>query len=190
VHARRACSWKGAASVRRFAWQIGGLGVAAGACVVLGVLAFGCGSGAPARPSATASPTARPTASADPRVAEVDAAVRRYVQAREDSARTGDPTAVDALVVPGSQAAGSAGVASSFSRDNHFAFIASRIDFSRVDAQVNVDSATATVTYSTYGHLADWPSLKPREADRENGPFTLKLVLELHGTAWLVSQSS
>jgi hypothetical protein len=176
--------------VRRFAWQIGGMGVAVGAVAVLGVLAFGCGGGGQPAPRATASPSVRATATPDPRIAVVEAAVRRYVQALQDSARAGDPAPVNALVVPGSQAAGNAGVASSFSRDNHYAFISSRIEFSSVKANISTSTATATATYSLYGHTADWPSLTPREADHESARFDLALELELRDNVWLVSRSS
>jgi hypothetical protein len=179
--------------VRRYGWQIGGLGVAVAAVVALGLLAFGCGSsgGTPPRAvSPSASASVRASATADPRVAEVEAAARRYVQALQESAKSGDPSPVNALVVPGSQAAGNAGVASNFSRDNHYAFIASRVDFAAVAATVNRTTATAKVTYALYGHTADWPSLTPRESDHETGSFDLSLDLELRGSQWLVSRSS
>src|SRR5579884_3792451 len=156
---------EGCRTVRRFAVQVGGVGVALAGVAALGVAAFGCGSAAPPAVRASASASARATATADPRVAEVEAAVRRYVQAMQDSARTGDATAVDALVVPGSQAAGNAGVGAAFSRDNHYAFIASRVDIASLTVSLNVTTAMASVSYSLYGHTADWPSLKPRESD-------------------------
>jgi hypothetical protein len=177
--------------MRRFGWQIGGLSVALLAVLGLGMLAFGCGSPqAPAHVRASATVGPRVTATADPRVVQVEDAARRYVQALQDAAKSGDPGGVDALVVPGSEAEGNAGIASSFSRDNHYAFIAARIDYGAW--QVTVDSTTANVTlhYTLYGHTADWPSLRPREADRTMNPVTLKLELEFHGSAWLVSRSS
>jgi hypothetical protein len=180
-------------AVRRYGWQIGGLGVAAMAVVGLGMLAFGCGSGAQPPPHAvspSASPSVRASATVDPRVAEVEAAARRYVQALQESAKSGNPTPVNNLVVPGSQAAGNAGVASSFSKDNHYAFIASRVDFGSVVAAVNQDTATAKITYALYGHTADWPSLAPRESDHETASFDLSLELDLRGSQWLVSRSS
>lgn len=183
---------EGCWTVRRFAWQIGGVGVALAGVAVLGLLAFGCGSSAPVRPTATASPTPHPTATTDPRVAEVDAAVRRYVQAVEDSARTGSATAVDALVVAGSQAAGNAGIVANLSRENHYNFIASRIDYDASSWHVAVLDATANVTvrYSLYGHLADWPSLAPKEADHETPTAQLQLELALRDGRWLVDRSS
>ena len=178
--------------MRRFAWQIGGLGVGVGACVALGVLAFGCGSSAPVRATATASPTPRPTATADPRVAQVEAAARQYIQAVEDSARTGSAAQVDALVVPDSQAAGNAGVVANLSRANHYNFIASRVDYDDSSWHVTLltDTATLVVRYSLYGHLADWPSLTPREPDHETSAVQLQLEFALRDGQWLVSRSS
>jgi len=179
--------------MRRFGWQIGGLGVAVGALVGLGGLAFGCG----ANPSApvgrhvpAASARATPTPTADPRVAQVEAAARRYIEAVELSAKTGDPSPVDALVVPGSQAEGNAGIASSFSHDNHYTFVASRIDYGAITVNVEVSTATAAISYRLFGHAADWPALKPREPDHETDQFHLDLELELQGQAWLISRSS
>jgi hypothetical protein len=178
--------------MRRFGWQIGGVGVALVAVVALAALAFGaCGSSSRVSRSAV-SPTARATASADPRVAEVEAAARRYVEALEASAKSGDASAVDALVMPGSQAEGNAGIVSSFSRANGYNFIASRIEYASDSWQVTVvdDTATVLVTYSVFGHAADWPSLRPRESDHEAKPTSLHLEFELSKGQWLVSRSS
>lgn len=176
--------------MRRFGWQISGISVAVAAVVVLGLLAFGCGSGSRVVGVSAPKVTPRPTPTADPRVAAVEAAARRYVQALEDSAKSGNPSAVDALVVPGSQAAGNAGIASSFSRDNHYVFVAATIGYAEWRTTVNDTSADVAFQYTLFGHAADWPSLKPREPDRTNGPISLSLEFELHGDTWLVSRSS
>ena len=179
--------------MRRHAWQIGGLMVAVGAIVVLGILAFGRGDNARAiRTTGHPTGTPRATATADLRVAEVQAAARRYVEALERSAASGDAAQVDRLVVPGTQAAGNAGIAASFSRDNHYNFIASRIDYDEPSWEVSVNqaSATARLRYSLFGHTADWPSLRPRESDHETNAFQMELEFELHGGAWLVTRSS
>jgi hypothetical protein len=178
--------------VRRFGWQIGGLLVAAAIVVMLALFAFGCGS-APhpsPPPTATSSPHASPTL--DARAAAVEAAARRYVQALQDSAKTGDPSGVDALVVSGSQAEGNAGIGASFSRSNHYNFIATRIDFDETawDVTVRKDTATVRFRFSLFGHEADWPSLTPRGPDHEKGPVELHLDLELRSGAWLVTESS
>lgn len=185
---------EGCRSVRRFGWlQIGGLGVALAAVVVLGMLAFGCGSSSPTHPvTPHASVSAHASATADPRVAEVEAAARRYIEAVEQSAKTGDASEVDKLVVPGSQAEGNAGIASSFSQSNHYNFISTRIDYDSSSWQTDVAASTATVDvkYALFGHNADWPSLTPREPDHEIQPVSLHLVFELRGGQWLLSQSS
>jgi hypothetical protein len=139
-----------------------------------------------------ATPSVRATATPDPRIAVVEAAVRRYVEAVEASARTGDPTAVNALVVPGSQAAGNAAITADFSRENYYNFIASRIDYNAKSWNIVVanSTATASVRYMLYGHAADWPSLHSREPDHETPEVELKLQFDLRDGNWLVSQSS
>jgi hypothetical protein len=179
--------------MRRFGWQIGGLCIAIGAIVALAVLVFARGpSGAPAVHRASASPTTRATPTADARVLAVEAAARRYVEAVEESARSGDPAPVDALVVPGSQAEGNAGVAADISRQDHQNFIASRIDFDERSWSVSVAETVATVTfrYAAFGHAASWPSLRPREADHETREVGMTLEFELRDGLWLVDRSS
>lgn len=177
--------------MRRFGWQIGGVLVAVAGVAVLCVLAFGrSGAAGHFSPTARPSVSASPSPTADPRVAEVEEAARRYVQALQDSAKTGDPGVVDALVVPGSQAAGNAGIASSFSRDNHYAFIASGITYSGWRIDLTGSAASVDLQYTLVGHAADWPSLRPRESDHAQGPIAMHLEFELHGASWLVLQSS
>ena len=180
--------------MRRFGWQIGGLSIAIGALVVLGILvvAHGPTAAVSARHGGLPTASARATATPDPRVAAVEAAARRYVEAVEASARTGDPAAVDALVIPGSQAEGNAGITADFSRENHFNFISTRIDFDESSWSVSVSdsSATATFRYTVFGHSASWPSLQARETDHESSGVTMNLDFELRSGAWLVTRSS
>jgi hypothetical protein len=177
--------------MRRFGWQIGGVVTALGIVVALGVLAFGCGSASPRpSPSRTVASTPHATATSDPRVAQVEAAARRYVEALQQSAESGDPAPVDALVAPGSQAQGNAGIASSFSRDNHYAFIVKRIDYGQLTVSMNTDTATVEIDYALYGHMADWPSLTPRENDRSTALTHLHLEFQLSAGKWLVTRSS
>jgi len=178
---------EGCGPVRRFAWQIGGLGVALGACVVLGVLAFGCGAGSPARSTATASPTPHPTATADPRVAQVDAAVRRYVQALVDAMRTGSPTELDSLSVPGSQAEGNAGITAHVVQGTGKAFVTRQLQVSELQITLAASTdAMATVSYAMTGYDASWPSLKQLDSDHV---LTAKNTLELQFVdgQWLVA---
>jgi hypothetical protein len=168
------------------------MGVAVGAVVVLGVLAFGCGGGGQPAPRATASPSVRATATPNPRVAQVEAAVRRYIEAVQASARTGNASGVDQLVVAGSQAEGNAGIVANLSRENHYNFIATSIHLDEAAWIVSLSRETASVTarYSLVGHLADWPSLTPRESDHETPAVQLQLGFELRDGKWLVNQSS
>jgi hypothetical protein len=179
--------------MRRFGWQIGGISIAVAMVVALGLLAFGRGSGGTkgvASPRPSPSPHATPTV--DPRVAEVEAAARRYVEAVEESARTGNPSSVDQLVVHGSQAEGNAAISADFSRENHYNFISSRIDFDESSWRISVEATTATVSlkYAAFGHNADWPSLRPREADHETTQVRMSLEFEDQDGKWLVSQST
>jgi hypothetical protein len=179
--------------MRRFGWvQIAGLLVACGLIAGLAVLAFGRGASPPRPVPPRASASARATATPDPRVAEVEAAARRYIEAVEQSARTGDPSEVDQLVVPGSQAEGNAAITADFSRENHYNFIATRIDVDPASTHVTVlsTSASAIVQYVLFGHDADWPSLRPRETDHSTKPVTLHLEFELRADKWLIAQSS
>jgi hypothetical protein len=195
----RACtagmqSWKGCRSVRGYGWQIGGLGVALAGVVGLGMLAFGCGSGAapPGAVTPSASPSVRASVTADPRVAEVEAAARRYIEAVEQSAKTGDASEVDKLVVAGSQAEGNAAITANFSRENRFNFIASRIDYNGHSWRTSVGQTTASISvgYSLFGHTADWPSLRAREEDHQTAEVQLQLEFELRDGKWLVVRSS
>jgi len=179
---------EGRGAVRRFAWQVGGIGVAVGACVVLGVLAFGCGGGAPVRPTATASPTPRATATVDPRVAQVDAAVRRYVQALVDSMRTGSPAELDSLSVPGSQAEGNAGISAHVVHDTGKCFVTNDLNITSVDVTLaGASTALATATYDMTGYDASFPAETPLGTARTVRAQE-RLQLDLVGDRWLVSQ--
>ena len=177
--------------MRRFGWQISGISVAVAAVVVLGLLAFGCGSGTKVVGTPVAKVTARPTPTVDGRVADVEAAARRYVEALEASAKTGDASAVDALVVAGSQAEGNAGILADFSRENHYNFIAGRVDYDPSSWQVSVGGATATAVFQfeLFGHNADWPSLRAREADHESHSVQMNLEFQLEDGKWLVAHT-
>jgi hypothetical protein len=155
--------------MRRFGWQIGGVLVAVVGVSVLGVLAFGRGGASghfvpTARPSASASVSA----TADPRVAQVEEAARRYVRALADSMKTGSAAELDALSVPGSQAEGNAGVAAHVVHDTNRAFVVTHLDYTSV-AVTLAGSAEATVTidYQLHGYDATWPSLVPAGAPRQ-----------------------
>lgn len=173
--------------MRRFAWQVGGLGVALSGVVLLGVLAFGCGGSAPARPTAAPSPTPRPTATADRRVADVEAAVRRYVQALVDSMRTGSPAELDSLSVPGSQAEGNAGVSAHVVQGSGKAFVTTQLQMTSLDVTLAASTdALATVSYTLTGYDATWPGLSQTSQSRT---ITARhqLELQLVGSKWLVA---
>jgi hypothetical protein len=172
--------------MRRFGWQIGGLFAAAAIVVMLALLAFGCGN-APrqaATPAATAS--AHATATPDARAAAVEAAARRYVQALADSMRTGGPDELGGLAVPGSQAAGNAGVAAHVVHDTGRCFVVTSMDISRVSVSVvGGSSALASVSYTLTGYDADFPSLK-RAAPNRSIQAHKDLEFQLEGQRWLV----
>jgi hypothetical protein len=178
---------EGQRAVRRFAWQIGGLGVAVAAVVCLGVLAFGCGSAAGPRASAPPTPSVRATATVDPRVAAVDAAVRRYVQALADAMRTGSPDELGSLSVPGSQAQGNAGVAAHVVHDTGRCFVVMALSVNSLSISLAGSSAaTAAVAYTLTGYDASFPSLQ-QIASARTVHAQKQLELELVEGRWLVS---
>jgi FAD/FMN-containing dehydrogenase len=164
--------------------------VAVGAVVALGVLAFACGGSAPPKVSPTATATARVTATADPRMADVEAAVRRYVQALADAMRTGESAELSRLAVQGSQAEGNAGVIAGIIRTNHKAFVTERVVVSALSAQVNLASAVVTVDYHFTGYDVEWPSMaRLSESDRTiDAHSTIEMTLV--SDAWLVDRAS
>ncbi|HXA28469.1 MAG TPA: hypothetical protein VN193_06945 [Candidatus Angelobacter sp.] len=139
------------------------------------------------RPSATASPTARATATADPRVAAVDAAVRRYVQALADAMRTGSPDELGGLSVPGSQAQGNAGVAAHVAHDTGKCFVVTTLTINPMSIDMAGSSAAlATVTYTLTGYDASYPSLQQLSSARMVHAQK-QLELALMDGRWLVS---
>jgi hypothetical protein len=180
-------SWKGVVAVRRFAVQIGGIFVAVAGVVCLGVLAFACGGSGGPRVSPTAAATARATATPDPRVAAVDAAVRRYVQALVDSMRTGSPAELDHLSVPGSQAEGNAGVAAHVVHDTGKCFVTTTLTITSLAIDLAASgTAIADVGYTLTGYDASFPSLQQLGSER-SVHSQKHLELELTTTRWLVS---
>lgn len=174
--------------MRRFAWQIGGLAVALGAVLALGVLVFACGSSPTAHLTPTATSTPRPTPTPDPRVAEVEAAAQRYVQALADSMKSGSASELDQLSVPGSQAEGNAGVAAGIVHDKHVAFVTTKVDLTNVVADVLSSSAQVALDYSLTGYDADWPALTPRGTSHA---ITAHWILQFTfvGSSWLVDSA-
>ncbi len=178
--------------VRRHLVQIAALTVAMVAVAVLAAVAFrpsGGGSGAGA---VHAPVTSRPTATPDPRVDEVKAVARRYLEAYWESAKTGDTSAVHTLTQPDTQADGNAGIAATISRSAHHNFIAERIDLDESSWRVQLSSVHATVAVAIrlYGHDADWPSLRAREPDHETGIYQARFEMEHATTTWLIYTSS
>jgi hypothetical protein len=174
--------------MRRFGWQIGGLGVALGALVGLGSLAFGCGgrSSVPVGrhvPVASARATATPTA--DPRVAQVEEAARAYITALATSMRSGSADELARLSVPGSQAEGNAGVAAGIVHDKRVAFVTTNLDVRFDTTDVNSSTAEVALDYSLVGYDAQWPSLRrtaPPRTIQAHAIFDFTLA----GQQWLV----
>jgi hypothetical protein len=183
-------SWKGVVAVRRFAVQIGGIVVAVAGVVCLGVLAFACGGSGVPRVSPTAAATARATATPDPRVAAVDAAVRRYVQALAAAMRTGSATELDSLSLPGSQAAGNAGVIAGIVRENHVGFVTDQVDVTLNTVDISTSNATASIDYRFVGYDVDWPSLARRPGSGRTIAAHSTLELTLITGKWLVDRVS
>lgn len=166
----------------RWRWQVVGLALAA---VLIGGFAWVASrDSAGTRPGAAVSPTASPTA--DPRVAMFKQLTVQFLQALDDSDRTGSASAADALTVPGSQAAGNAGINADISIQNHKNFMVSRLDLDESSWRIS-PAGIVDVRYSVFGHEATWPSLAPLEADHERGPFAIHLEFEDFNGQWLVN---
>ena len=178
--------------VRRYLVQIVAVTVAVAGVVVLGVFAFRPSGGAGGSGVVRSPVTAVTTATPDPRVDEVKAVARKYLQAFADSARTGDTSAVDALTEKDSQGYSNAAIAARISKDAHHNFVALRIDVDDSAWRVDVFSshATVTVSYQLYGHDADWPSLRPRETDHETSSFRATFQMEVVRSTWLIYESA
>ena len=144
------------------------------------------GSGHATRPPATAQTAATP----DPRVDEVKAVARRFIEALWESAKTGDTSAVDLLSEPDTEAYGNAGVAATISKSAHHNFMASRVEIEETSWRIDlvVDQATVDVSYRLFGHDADWPSLRPREPDHETTAYPAELEMQLLASKWLVTK--
>src|SRR5438105_834029 len=177
---------------RRYAVQIAAVMVAAVGVVVIGVLAFRPSGGSGGSAVVRSPVTARATATPDPRVDEVKAVARRYLEADWESAKTGDTTAVDALTEKDSRAYSNAATAARISKDAHHNFIAERIDVDEAAWQLNVltTHATASVTFRLFGHDAEWPSLRAREPDHETSAYTIEFQMERVGARWLIYDST
>ena len=178
--------------VRRYLVQIVAVTVAVAGVVALGVFAFrpsgGSGGSGVVRSPVTAVTTATP----DPRVDEVKAVVRKYLEAFWASAKTGDTTAVDALTEKDSQAYGNAAIAAYISKSEHHNFVAVRIDIDEGAWKVAAlsEHATVAVAFRLFGHDADWPSLRPREPDHETTLYANKFEMELVAQKWLIYNST
>ncbi|MDB5064970.1 MAG: hypothetical protein JWM18_1404 [Chloroflexi bacterium] len=176
--------------VRRHLVQIAALTVAVVAVAVLAVVAFRPSGGGPGVGAVRSPVTSQPTATADPRVDEVKAVARAFVKAYWDSAKTGDTSSVDRLTERDSQAYGNAAIAATLSKTEHHNFIATRLDIDEGAWHVDIASTQASVriTYRLYGHDAEWPTLAPREPERETQSVVDSFTLEVVGSRWLVKQ--
>jgi hypothetical protein len=186
--ALRMGKYVGQGFVRRHLMQIAALTVAVGAVAVLAVVAFRPSGGSGGAGAAKSPVTSRATATADPRVDEVKAVARRYLEAFWESAKTGDTSAVDALTEKDSQAYGNAANAATIGKSDHRTFAASRVDVDESTWRVDLTTTQATVhlAYRLYGHDADWPSLQPRGPDRETPVYPMEFQMELVREWWLI----
>jgi hypothetical protein len=171
--------------MRRHGWQIGGLTIAIGAIVALGILVLAHGTTPVARHHALPSATASVTPTADPRVAEVEAAARRYVEALNNAMKTGSPDELDSLSVPGSQAEGNAGASAHVVHNRGLAFVVTEVTFQAITAEATDSAATATLDYTIVGFDAAWPSLQPRGSSQQIRRHAV-FDFTRDGSAWLV----
>jgi hypothetical protein len=180
----------GTAFVRRHLPQVAALAAAVFIVAGVGVAALRV-AGTPRSANVTRPPvTARTVATPDPRVDEVKAVARRFIEALWESARTGDATAVRALTEAGTPAEGNSLVAATISRSSRRNFIASRVDVDETSWRISLllDHATVNVAYRLYGHDAEWPTLRPLDADRETPAYPGVFQMDLVGQRWLVAK--
>jgi hypothetical protein len=118
--------------------------------------------GTPSASVGVASPSATAVASAtaDPAEAAVEAAVKGWLSAYYNSYRTGDASALNSLVVPGSVAAGNAGTPRETVLHSHQTLLVTQLIYATVQVDVTGSSAAADVNYTTIGDPASWPSLQ------------------------------
>ena len=178
--------------VRRYLVQIVAVTVAVAGVVVLGVFAFRPSGGSGGLGVVRSPVTAVTTATPDPRVDEVKAVARKYLEAFWASAKTGDTAAVDALTEKDSEAYSNAAVAARISKSAHHNFVAARIDVDEAHWSVALSAQHATVTaiYRLFGHDAEWPSLQAREPDHETTSYQYSFEMELIGHTWVIYESS
>jgi hypothetical protein len=178
--------------VRRHLVQIAALTVAVVAVAVLAVVALRPSRGGGAAGTVRSPVTSRPTATPDPRVDEVKAVARRYLEAFWESAKTGDTSAVDALTEKDSQAYGNAAVAARISKEDHRTFAASRVDVDETTWRIDISATRATVhvAYRLYGHDADWPSLRPQGRDRLTSAYSLNFEMQMVAAQWIIYRTS
>jgi hypothetical protein len=174
--------------LRRHLVQIAALTVAVVAVAVLAVVAFRPSGGGRGVGAVRSPVTSRPVASANPRVDEVKAVARQYLEAFWESAKTGDTSAVDALTEKDSQAYGRAALNARISKSEQHNFVAARVDIDEASWIVDVTAtqATVVVSFRMYGHDADWPSLRAREPDHETNSLHSTFQMVVNGQQWLV----
>jgi hypothetical protein len=136
--------------------------------------------------------TAKTAATPDPRVDEVKAVARQFIEQFWESAKTGDTAAVHMLTEPGTQADGNAGINVTISKTSRANFMASRVvvDESSWKVVVLTQHATVACAYRLLGHDADWPSLRAREVDHETKQLRANFEMELVGKRWLITKYS
>lgn len=175
--------------VRRYWLQLGGVVVALVLVGVLSLIAFrGSGSGGSSAVQTTTTRAAT-TPTPDPRVEQVKAAVRTFIAADEQSAKTGDPAPLHALTEPGSAADSNAGATATTSRIEHKNFMSDRVDYVEASWRVDItgSSAIVDIDYALHGHDAKWPSLEPLDSDHEGAVLHARFELRLADGRWLLT---
>ena len=135
-------------------------------------------------PSPSVSPAASPTA--DPAEAQVEAAAKRWVAAYQDEYRTGDPSGLSALDVPGSQADGESGSPLLDMRQTGRTFLTQQVTYNAIQVDAVPPTASADVMYTVLGQDASWPSLATQGSPRQV-TISVQLSLVLINGQWLVS---
>jgi len=154
--------------------------------VLVGLNVHGSGGGSPAAVGTTATAAVSPSPTADPRIAEVTAAAKNWIEAENRAYKTGSAEELNSLSVPDSQANGVAGIPRESVLHSHQTFVATRTEYTQLTIQVFSTSATADITYNVTGFRADWPSLVAIQPSKTVTGDHEMLSFQLLGGMWLV----
>lgn len=157
------------------------VGLSAMACVVATIGWFAIHTEPMSPKSAAQSPTP------DPQKAYFKNLSIQFMNAVDESEKTGDASKADAFTVAGSEANGNAGLGALITHQNKQALVVDRLDVDPDSWNIQVGTETdVNFTYHVFAHPASFPQLNSEGADQERGPFTAHLAYEKVNGQWLI----